>query len=269
MESYERQTEPGKAERSYNWKTAIGLQAVDGLKPSQYLIDMANANINGEITLDDVERAITEYYDNKPDTVDDRTDEADKVSARIAEVLSSRTFNLSPVELLSIHRRLFDGIYDFAGKIRDYNISKSEWVLGGASVYYGDFHDIRELLDYDFERERNFDYGRLDSKILFRHIAKFIADVWQIHAFGEGNTRTIAVFAIKYLRAFGYDVDNDTFEKNSYYFRNALVRANYNDYKNDVKATPEFLNRFFGNLLLGETHTLKSRDLLVTTVVNI
>jgi fido (protein-threonine AMPylation protein) len=262
---YKKQAEPTSSERSYNWKTAIGLQAVDHLTPSKYLIDTANENISGKISLDEAEKFIAEYYEHKPppSNANDRTEEADKVSVRIAQLLAVRTFKLSPVELTSIHRRLFDGLYNFAGKIRDYNISKKEWALKGKSVYYGDFHDIREMLDYDFNQEKKFDYTHLDNKATVEHIIKFISDVWQIHAFGEGNTRTIAVFTIKYLRTFGYEISNNTFEKNSFYFRNALVRANYNDHKQNIKATLLFLNRFFDNLLFGGQNELKNRELQV------
>ncbi len=262
---YEKQGEPELSERSYNWKTAIGLQQVDGLTPSRYLLDIANANIKGEITLDEAERFIMEYYENKPEDVkpEERTEEADKVSVRITRILAGKTFKLSPVELFSIHKRLFDGIYDFAGKARDYNISKKEWVLKGNSVYYGDYNDIRAFLDHDFEREKAFDSGQTDPRAAAEHIAKFIADIWQIHAFGEGNTRTVAVFAVKYLRTFGYDITNDTFERHSFYFRNALVRANYNHHQEGVKASLEYLNRFFGNLLFGEQNELQSRKLQI------
>ncbi len=263
--SYEKQAEPELSERSYNWKTAIGLQQVDGLTPSKYLIETANANIEGKITIVEAERFITDYYKNKPDGGGDeeRTEEADKVSVRIARILSGKTFKLSPAQLFSVHRRLFDGIYDFAGQIRDYNISKKEWVLKEDSVYYGDHSDIRVFLEHDFDKEKAFDYSKLEPRAAVEHIAKFIADVWQIHPFGEGNTRTVAVFTIQYLRTFGYTVTNDTFERHSFYFRNALVRANYNDHPKEIKATPIYLNRFFGNLLFGEQHNLQSRELRI------
>ena len=261
--SYIPEPEPSKRERSYNWKTAIGLQQVDQLTPSDYLIETANANIEGEISLGEAEQRITEYYAHKPHAVgsENRTEEADKVALRIAGILASKSFKLSPAALTSIHGRLFGGIYDFAGKLRDYNISKKEWVLNGASVTYDDFHTVRQSIEYDMGREQDFDYTSLDERAVAAHIAKFIADLWQIHAFGEGNTRTIAVFTIQYLRSFGYDVTNDIFEKNAYYFRNALVRANYNDRKNGIIATLVYLDRFFGNLLLGERNELKSREM--------
>ncbi|MDR0862978.1 MAG: Fic family protein [Oscillospiraceae bacterium] len=262
-DNYIKQTESEPDERRRHWKTAVGLQKVDGLTPSKYLLETAQSNIDGEITITEAERLITEYYELNPPATDDekRTEEADKVSLRIAEILSGRAFKLSPVELLSIHRRLFDGIYDFAGKIREYNISKKEWVLNGDTVTYDDYHTVRESLDYDIDKEKNFDYSKLDPRAAALHIAKFVADLWQIHAFGEGNTRTIAVFTIKYLRAFGYDVTNDTFENNSWYFRNALVRANYNDHRRNITATPVYLNRFFENLLFDEHNELKNREL--------
>ena len=262
---YEKQGEPERLERSYNWKTAIGLQQVDGLSPSEYLIDTANANIEGKISIDEAERFITDYYASKPESGNpaERTEEADKVSVRIARILSGRSFKLSPAQLTSIHKQLFDGIYDFAGQIRSYNISKNEWALKGNSVYYGDYSDIKALLDYDFDREKVFDYSGLEPSAAAEHIAKFISDVWQIHAFAEGNTRTVAVFAIKYLRTFGYDVTNDTFERHSFYFRNALVRANYNSHKEGIRATQLYLNRFFANLLFNEANELQSRELQI------
>jgi fido (protein-threonine AMPylation protein) len=211
-----------------------------------------------------VHERLNSYYKAKPvKTADDRTEEADKVSARIAEILSEKTFSFSPAEYITIHKRLFTGIYSFAGKIRDYNISKAEWVLGGETVYYASADSIRATLDYDFEQEKSFAYKGLDQEQIVEHITKFVSGLWQIHAFGEGNTRATAVFAIKYLRTFGFTVSNDLFANHSWYFRNALVRANYNDYKNNIYSTLEYLRRFFGNLLLAENNTLKNRDLHV------
>jgi fido (protein-threonine AMPylation protein) len=262
---YIEQTEPEYKARSYNWKTAIGLQKVDGLTPTKYLIDTANANVAGKISLDEAEKRIVEYYEQKPADSDDekRGEEADKVSLHIAQILAVRTFKLVPAELPAIHRQLFAGVFGHAGKIRDCNLSKREWVLGGESVVYDDYRTVRASLDYDFDKEKAFDYSGSGERKAVEHIAKFIADLWQIHPFREGNTRTIAVFAIKYLRTFGYDVENETFEKNSQYFRNALVRANYNNLKAGIAATQLYLDRFFGNLLFGEDNELKNRDLLV------
>ena len=241
------------------------MQQTDGLKPSEYLISIANKNINGEITLAEAQNLIDSYYQARPVQAGDetRTKEADKVSARITQILAEKTFSFSPAEYIAIHRRLFEGIYEFAGKIRDYNISKNEWVLNGETVYYASAQSIRDTLDYDFKQEKEFSYKELSLAQAAEHMAKFISGIWQIHAFGEGNTRTTAVFAIKYLRALGFDVTNDIFAENARYFRNALVRANYNNFKLGIYATQEYLDRFFANLLLGEKNTLKSRDLFV------
>ena len=264
FDEYKLLGEPEKAEKSEIWQTAIGLQQVDGLTPSKYLIETAKKNIEGEITFYEVQERLNGYYKTKPvRTADDRTEEADKVSARIAEILSEKTFSFSPAEYITIHKRLFIGIYKFAGTIRDYNISKNEWVLNGETVYYASADTIRAALDYDFEQEKSFQYKGLAKEQIVEHIAKFISGIWQIHAFGEGNTRTTAVFAIKYLRTFGFAVTNDLFADHSWYFRNALVRANYNDYKNNIYATSEYLNHFFGNLLLGENTSLKNRNLRI------
>jgi fido (protein-threonine AMPylation protein) len=263
FEEYIRQGEPDRVEKSKNWQTAIGLQQVDGLRPSGYLIETAKHNIEGDITFDEVKSRLDTYYRTQSAREDDRTEEADKVSARIAEVLSEETFSFSPTEYINIHRRLFNGIYKFAGKIRDYNISKSEWVLKGKSVMYSNAEIIRATLEYDFQQEKQFDYQGVNMMQSIEHIAKFISGIWQIHAFGEGNTRTTAVFAIKYLRSFGFEIDNSLFAEHSWYFRNTLVRANYTDMRNEVFATTEYLMRFFGNLLLGEQNTLRNRELLI------
>jgi fido (protein-threonine AMPylation protein) len=265
FEEYIRQGEPGKVEKSKIWQAAIGLQQVDNLTPSDYLIETAKENIEGKITIDEVKHRIDSYYKTK--TVrradDDRTEEADKVSSRITEILGENTFTFSPVEYIKIHGLLFAGIYKFAGKIRDCNISKAEWALSGKSVVYSDADIIRDTLDYDFRQEKQFDYHTSDLLQSIRHTARFISGLWQIHAFGEGNTRTTAVFAIKYLRSFGFEIDNTLFAEHSWYFRNTLVRANYNDLKNNVHATVEYLMRFLGNLLLGEKNVLKNRELLI------
>ena len=264
FDEYIRQGEPEKKEKSLLWQTAIGLQEVDGLKPSSYLIETAKKNIEGDITIDEVKHLIDKYYEAKPvRSEDDRTEEADKVSARVTEILSEKTFNFSPAEYITIHRRLFEGIYHFAGKIRDYNITKKEWVLNGETVYYASADSIQATLNYDFEQEKQFNYRGISLLQIVQHITAFVSGIWQIHAFGEGNTRTTAVFIIKYLRTLGFNVSNDLFAKHSWYFRNALVRANYNDFKNNIYATNEYLERFFRNLLLDENNVLKNKELLV------
>ena len=269
FDEYKRLGEPGKAKKAEIWQTAIGLQQVDGLTPSKYLVETAKQNIEGEITLYEVHTRLNSYYEKKPGkAVDEGTEEADKVSARITEVLSEKTFSFNPAEYITIHKRLFTGIYEFAGKIRDYNISKAEWVLGGETVYYASADSIRATLDYDFAQEKAFVYKGLGKAEVAEHIAKFVSGIWQIHAFGEGNTRTTAVFAIKYLRTFGFAVTNDLFARHSWYFRNALVRANFSDYKNNVFATQDYLNRFFRNLLLGENNALRNRDMRVSMMAD-
>jgi fido (protein-threonine AMPylation protein) len=269
FEKYIRQGEPDKKEKSYIWQTAIGLQKVDGLNTSQYLIETAKQNIEGDITIEEVRERIDNYYktqtSQQPDSDSNRTEEADKVAARITEILSEKTFTFSPVHLISIHRILFSDVAPtIAGKIRNYNITKSEWVLDGETVLYSPAYELKEALDYDFAQEKAFNYQGLSQRETVRHIAGFISDIWQIHAFGEGNTRAVAVFLIKYLRSFGYDVTNDMFAEHSWYFRNALVRANYRNQANGIEPTMEYLNRFFDNLIFGEKNELKNKDLQVT-----
>lgn len=263
FEEYLRQGEPNRIEKAKVWETAIGLQQVDGLKPSEYLVETAKQNIEGYITLAEVKKRIDSYYQQYPTkTAEDRTEEADKVSARIAEILSEQTFTFSPVEYLAIHGRLFQGLYKYAGKFRDYNITKKEWVLNGETVLYASADNLKKTLGYDFEQEKKFSYKGLSEQEIIEHIAHFISYLWQIHVFGEGNTRTTAVFLIKYLRKLGFkDVNNDLFADNSWYFRNALVRANYEDLSKGIHKTERFLIRFLSNLVLKENHSLKNREM--------
>ena len=262
LEEYIRQGEPQQRERSETWKVAIGLQQVDGLTPSEYLLDTAKRHIEGDISIGEAKMLIDSYYKSaagRKEVENDRTEEADKVSARITEILAEKTFSFTPTQLTSIHRRLFEGISKQAGRIRDYNITKNEWVLGGKTVYYASADTISETLDYDMRQERAFDYANLNVDDAISHLARFCANIWQIHPFCEGNTRTTAVFMIKYLRTLGFNVVNDVFADNSWYFRNALVRANYSDLTQGITETTIYLVNFFRSMLLGEEHDLRNR----------
>ena len=263
FDEYLRQGEPSQKERAENWKTAIGLQAVDGLQPSAYLIDVAKRNIEGEITLDETRKLIDSYYQSKTVRTpkDEDEEEADKVSTNIAKIIASKTFAFNTNGYVSLHRRIFEGVFKHAGEIRQYDISKKEWVLEGDSVNYLNWEDLRRALDWDIEQEKNFSYKGLTDDEKIEHIAKFISGIWQIHAFREGNTRTTAIFTIQYLRSLGYEVNNEMFAKHSWYFRNALVRANYRNINKDIEYSPIYLVRFFRNLLLGESWVLKNRYL--------
>ena len=263
---YLRAKEPGVREKAYAWKTAIGLQKVDGLTPTEYLVETARRNIEGEITLAESRQLVSDYHKAKKRAGGesaDRSAEADLVSQHIAEVLSEDSFTFSPEELVSIHRRLFEGVLEFAGRIRDYDITKNEWVLNGDTVRYGSSYRLMEMLAFDLKQEREFSYVGLKEAEIVRHIARFTSNLWQIHAFGEGNTRTTGVFVIKYLRTLGFDVANDVFAENAWYFRNALVRANYTNVPKGIEETTEYLELFFRNLLLGESNVLQSRYLIV------
>ena len=265
FKEYIKQTEPGKRDKGYAWHTAIGLQAVDGLKPSKYLIDTAIKNIEGDISIDEAQELLNTYYEENPKVdTGDRTEEADKVAVRIAKILSEKAFSFTPNEYISIHKKLFTGIYGHAGKLRDYNITKREWVLNGATVLYGSASELRATLDYDFSEEKKFSYKNLSMEEIIQHLAIFVSRLWQIHVFGEGNTRTTAVFFIKYLRTLGFDATNDIFAENAWYFRNALVRANYNDLKNGVHETTEYLELFLRNLLLDEKNELHNRSMHIS-----
>ncbi len=270
FKEYLKESEPDKAYKGYAWSTAIGLQAVDGLRPSKYLIDTAIQNIEGRITMKEAQILIDSYYEERPDRLadDERTEEADKVASRIAEILSETAFSFSPNEYISIHRKFFQGIYKHAGRIRDYNITKKEWVLDGATVMYGSASELRATLEYDFSQEKDFSYKGLSIDEIIHHLAVFISRLWQIHIFGEGNTRTTAVFSIKYLRTLGFSATNDIFAENAWYFRNALVRANYTNLQKGIHETTEYLEAFLRNLLLNEKNELHNRNLHISGLLN-
>lgn len=264
FDEYIIQGNPSRRELAEAWRTAIGLQAVDGLHVSRYLQETASQHIEGTISQEEVERRIAAYYQTEESRQEEAgTDEADAVSSRIVNVLRTKTFTFSPSHYASIHRQLFTGILPYAGTYRDYDISKKEWVLNNASVLYGAADYISETLNYDFGEEKKYSYKKKKPEEIIAHVAAFVAGIWQIHPFREGNTRTTAVFAIQYLHSLGYELDNSAFEQHSWYFRNALVRANYDNLPAGITHTTEYLERFFRNILLGEQNELKNRYLHV------
>ena len=263
FDEYIRQGEPAQIEKAGYWQTAIGLQAVDGLKTSDYLQNTARRHIEGEITIDEARELVNQYYVTKTahDANDEDKEEADRVSSNIVKVLSSHTFDFSTGGFQSVHRRVFEGVQKHAGEFRKYDITKKEWFLEGDTVLYLNWEDLRRAIDYDLEQERAYSYKGKSHDEMISHLSHFVAGLWQIHAFGEGNTRTTAVFTIQYLRSLGFDVDNDQFAKHSWYFRNALVRANYHNIAKGIDYSPVYLERFFRNLLLGEQWDLRNRYL--------
>ena len=262
LSEYIKQGEPNQIEKTKVWETAIGLQDVDGLKPSKYLIKTAKEHIEGNIDIYEVKDRIDQYYevvDSKKDLEKEKSEEADKVAVRITEILSENTFNFSIAELVNIHKRLFTGIFEGAGIFRDYNFTKKEWVLDGDTVIYSSFETIKDALEYDFEQEREFSYKDLGLDDSIKHLCRFTSNIWQVHPFCEGNTRTTAGFIIKYLRTFGFNINDDVFAENSWYFRNSLVRANYKNFEKNVFEDTIFLERFFYNLLTKSNYELKNR----------
>lgn len=249
----------------YIIETGIGLQDVDQLENSSYFLNETNKYINGEISLEELDSIISSYYKRKPD-VETRTEEADKISIRIAKIISEDSFTFTVGQLLTIHKILFDGLLEHPGEMRKYNFSKKEWVLDGDSVTYGDYRELEMTLQYDFELEKKFSYKGLSIEEIIDHLAIFVSNLWQIHVFEEGNTRTTAVFFIKYLRTLGFDITNDTFAKNSWYFRNSLVRANYNNVAKGIFEDRTYLIKFLRNLLLGEKNILQNKELHISTI---
>lgn len=265
FDEYRKVSEPHKRERAEAWRVAIGLQAVDGLQVSEYLKQTARQHIEGEISIDEAREQIKQYYISKTkhDADDEEKSEADRVSGNIAKLISSPSFTFSAAGVMAIHRAIFEGVFKHAGALRTYDITKKEWVLQGDTIMYGRWQDLRMALDYDIEQEKRFDYRGLSKDEIVKHLAEFISSIWQTHPFREGNTRTTAVFAIKYLKSIGFDCNNDLFEQHSWYFRNALVRANYKNVARGINQDYSFLIKFFRNLLIGENNELKNRFMLV------
>ena len=266
FEEYIRQGEPDQKAKASLWQTAIGLQAVDGLKTSEYLRETARRNIEGEINLEEANKLIHGYYQKRvahDEPINDDEAEADRASSNIARILASQTLAFNTNGLIALHRRVFEGVFKHAGELRKYDITKKEWVLHDDTVNYLNWEDLRNALDYDIEQERAFSYVGLSNDELVRHVSTFVSGLWQIHPFQEGNTRTTAVFSILYLRSIGFAVDNDLFAKHAWYFRNALVRANYKNARLGIDYSPQYLERFFRNLLLGEQWDLRSRYLYI------
>lgn len=264
LEQYLTAGEPAERERARNWSIAIGLQDVDRLKPSEFLLQQAKANIEGRISSEEVGRRIEEYYQQKSvreKAEADGTLEADKVSDRINLLLAEKAFTFSPAELTRIHRFLFNNVLPKAGQFRDYNITKNQWILDGESIEYGSAGSLTELLAFDFGEEKKYNYSEHTAGEALNHIVRFISDIWQIHAFGEGNTRTTAVFLIKYLRSFGFDVNNESFANHSWFFRNALVRSQYENIPKGIHRTFEPLERFMNFAVLGIPADLRNRTL--------
>lgn len=267
FEEYKKQAEPEKYKKAENWGAAIGLQQVDHLTPSKYLIEVARENIEGRISVDEAGECISRYYKEHPARTEQECNnkEADEVSARIAKLLSTHAFSFSPAELFSIHKFLFTGIFEdsVAGKIRTYDITKNEPILNGDTVIYGRADSITETVEYDFSVEKKFNYNGLSKRKVVERLAKFTSGIWQIHPFCEGNTRTTAVFIIKYMCTFGFNVNNELFESHAQYFRNALVRANYQNVNLNIYYNFDYLYKFFGNLVLGEKNRLDNSEMQI------
>ncbi|WP_294146674.1 Fic family protein [uncultured Clostridium sp.] len=255
---------PDKKKKKEYWETAIGLQQVDALEPSEYLIDLAQQNIDGKLTYQQVEELLyTHYEDESGAEKEQRLKEGDLVASRITQILDSPGYPLQLASLKAIHRYLFKDLYEHAGEFRRYNIYKKEPVLNGESVKYTNYGALVDTLEYDIRQEKETTYAGLKQEQIVNRIARFTSALWQAHPFMEGNTRTTAVFMECYLNSIGFRVDNTPFKRHSLYFRNALVRANYADYSKGIIADSRYLELFFCNLLTDKKTPLRNRDLLL------
>lgn len=183
-------------------------------------------------------------------TAQDR--EVDISAARISQILSEPSFTLSPGSLMAIHGRIFDGLLAdprWEGRYRSENITKPEPALGGLTVDYTPWREIHRTLAWEFENAEERDPH--DAVDAVNHVLQFASAIWQVHPFREGNTRTVAVYAIKYLRHLGVAINNEPFIRSAPYFRDALTLDNAPRALRD----PQPL-RLFGRYLTGESVTL-------------
>ncbi len=238
-------------------EVGIGLNDVDNLKPSRYFYKV----IDSSKTYEEAEEELKKYYSSDK-SINQRDKEFDLVSIRIAELIKDNSFILSPQTLKNIHKKIFTGLFEGKlklgiGAFRKYNITKKEDILSGRSIVYSNYDEIDNYLNYDFEQEQNKDYSSMDINTQVQSVANFISNIWEVHPFCEGNTRTCAIFCIKYLNKLGYDINNDLFKQYSKYFRNALVLANYSDMKNGIGYDKSCLESFFANLMVDKKIELK------------
>lgn len=251
--------------KQLSWDMAIGLQEVDNLKPSKYLENLSKENVNGNLTVNQVEKELREYYieKDKKQELNYNELECDFVSIRIVELLEIDNFELSVDYLKYVHKYLFQDVYEFAGSFRDADFSKPEKILNNDSVAYGSYKTLKESLEYDISLEKAKDYKTMSIVDVINSVTKFSSNIWQVHPFKEGNTRTTALFIEKYLVSLGFEVDNTLFKDKSVYFRNALVRSNYFNNDLNIKEDSGYLIKFYENLLLGKNNNLHSKDLIV------
>ena len=252
-----------KSDLESKWEMAIGLQQVDNLTPSEYMKDLVKLNIKNEISFDELEYKLKNYYDDLSDSCNRVEYECDFVSLRIMHILQNDMFFLTIDFYKYVHYFLFKDVYKFAGKFRETNISKNEAILNGDTVVYCDYSRNNDYLIYDFSEERQEDYKELNASDKIISISNFTSCIWQVHPFMEGNTRETAIFMIKYLKELGYDINYSLFKDNSKYFRNALVRSNYSNDKLNIKEDNSYLIKFYENLLLGKNNNLYSEDLII------
>ena len=265
VNEYEEEYKSSNYIKQLQWDMAIGLQEVDNLKPSKYLEKLLEENVEGNLTIEEVEKELREYYIEKENKneINHNELECDFVSARIVELLDEDKFELSVDYLKYVHKFLFQDVYEFAGEFRKVDFSKHEKILNNDSVAYGDCNTLTDSLEYDISLEKEKKYKEMNIVEVINNITKFSSSIWQVHPFREGNTRTTALFIEKYLNSLNYNVDNNLFKNKSVYFRNALVRSNYfNNYLN-IKEDSSYLVKFYENLLLGKNNNLHSKDLIV------
>jgi len=258
-----------RQQRSRNWDAAIGLQQVDGLNPSKYLLELSQDSIANEKSYDVILEELNTFYEKRDfcdrAVIDEY--ECDIVSTRMAHQLEDPSFSFSPIYFKDLHKKLFHDLKGreyYAGQFRNVNITKREEILQGRTVSYGDYSSLQDYLQYDFDimAKHNSSFVAAPIEEVIAEIVRFTSNIWQAHPFREGNTRTTALFIQKYLRWQGYDINNELFKSNSKYFRNSLVLANYADMSLGIHFNTKYLTAFFSKLLVNTVEQLPEMEAL-------
>lgn len=258
-----------KTERDYSllWLTSFGIQSVVNLKPSDNLFPIIKRHIEGTVDIHRTRTELREFYHEQHRQSGNshihREEEADKVAVRIMEVLLDEDFDLTFEYFSKVHNHMFHGIYHHSGELRDKPLSKKEWVLGNTTILYPSTDHLRERIDYLFAKERCTDYKALSNRHKIRHFSEFISRLFIANPFQFANSRAVFVFAVKYLMAMGFQMQNDTFFREAWYFRNAIIRASYTNMHQGIYPTTEYMEMFLNNLLHNDTNELKNHRMVI------
>ena len=250
------------------WLTAFGIQSVVDLKPSADLLRIIINHIEGKYDIERTRSEVRAFYHEQHKQSHGgghhhRFEEADKVAVRIVDYFERGEFELTPESFSFAHRSMFHNLYHNSGQLREAAASKKEWVLGNTAVLYPKHEEIKPYLNYLFSNERSIDLSKLTPQHRLRHLCEFIAKLFMINAFQYANSRATFVYSMKYFLSLGYHFQNDTFFREAWFFRNAIIRACYTNMHQGVYPTTMHMEMFLGNLFLNEENELRNHRMVI------